>query len=165
MSRSFKRRFIDEVTALLCSVSVTPEPGQTLVSQPLHDAIGEIQDEVDKARTNWHLTAALTGVKSHIVSIEPGRTVGAPFWAEERAEDEPSVYAILDGLHFRAAMRANVMPSGLSAYVATTDGIRVQHGEVDTDASPTSPTLRLIAEERTRIEAESTEAAAEARND
>lgn len=152
MSRSFKRMFAEAISDLLSSVCVTPQPGRTLVSQPLHDAIREIEAEVAKGRTNWSVVAALTGTKSYICGARPEDETEHHFWAEER-EDDVSVYMILDGLHFRAAMKANVMPSGLSAYCATPDGVQVRHGEVDTAASPTSPTLRLIAGERAKIEA------------
>jgi hypothetical protein len=153
MSRSFKRSFAEAISDLLSSVGVTPEPGRTLVSLPLYDAICEIRDEVAKARTNWHLVAALTGTKSYICTVDQGRTIADPFWAEERGDDGPSVYGTLDQLHFRVAMRANVMPSGMTVFVGTPDGIGKQSGEVDTSASPTSPTFRLIARERARIEA------------
>lgn len=152
MSRSFKRMFAEAISDLLSSVCVSPQPSRILISQPLHDAIREIEAEVTKAHTNWHLVAALTGTKSYICTLDQGRTVADPFWAEER-EDDVSVYMILDGLHFRAAMKADVLPSGISVFGRTADGIRVRHGEVDTNASPASPTLRLIAEERARIEA------------
>lgn len=153
MSRSFKQRFRRDVSYLLASISVDPERGHILVSQPLHDAIREIEAEVNSPRTNWHLVAALTGAKSYIVTVPHGRSCDDPFWAEERADDEPSIYGILDGLHFRAAMRANVLPSGMSVFGGTAEGIDVRHGEVDTQAAPASPTLRLVAEERARIEA------------
>ncbi|MEN6643993.1 MAG: hypothetical protein ABFE08_16270 [Armatimonadia bacterium] len=154
MSRSFKQRFRRDVSDLLASISVDPEPRRTLVSWPLFDALVEIEAEVNSPRTNWHLVAALTGAKSYIVTVPYGRSCDDPFWAEERADDEPSIYGILDGLHFRAAMRVGVLASGLSVFGGTADGVEIRHGEVDTQASPGSPTLRLIAAERARIEAD-----------
>lgn len=153
MSRSFKQRFIDEVTALLQSVSVTPKPGRMLVSRPLHDALIEIIAEVNRPRTDWHLVAALTGVKSYICGARPDDVTENHFWEVRSGDDGPSVYGVLDTLHFRAAMRSNVLPSGLSAFGRTGDGVGIQHGEVDTTASSSSPTLRLIAAERLQIEA------------
>lgn len=153
MSRSSKQRFADGISDLLASVSVTPEPGRTLVSQPLHEATREIEAEVGRPRTNWHLVAALTGVKSYICGARPGNENEHHFWEVRSGDDGPSVYGVLDTLHFRAAMRGNVLPSGLSVFGRTAEGVEVRHGEVDTSASTGSPTLRLIAKERARIEA------------
>ena len=157
MSKSLKQEIVTAVSDLLLSVSVTPEPGSTTVSRSLFDAIREIAAEVAKGRTDWHLVAALTGVKSYICGARPEDETKCHFW-EVRTEDEGrDVYAILDAVHFRAASHVGVLPSGVTAFIGTCEGMAVHSGEIDTSASSTSPTLRLIAEERARIEAGSAE--------
>ena len=165
MSRSFEQRIAASVADLLLSVAVSPEPGRTLVSQALYDAIREIEAEVTSNRTNWNLVAALTGVKSYIVTVEPSRTIGDPFWVEQRGEGEASVYAILDGLHHEVCHKLDRVPSGRTEFRDTPRGAVAVSGQVDASASPTSPTLRLIAEERARIEAGSARMLAEPRED
>jgi len=162
MSRSFKQDFAEAVSDLLSVTSVTPEPGRILVSQPLDDAIREIEAELARPRTNWHLIAALTAVKSYVCGARPDDEAENHFWEVRSGNEGRDVYGTLDSLHFRAAMRVGVMPSGISVYAGTTEGIGVRHGEVDTSASPASPTLRLIAQERARIEARHTPMTAEA---
>lgn len=144
---TFKQKFTEAIADLLASVSMTPAPSRTVVSQNLFDAIREIEVELTKDRTDWHLMAALTGVKSYLCTVQRGRTSRESFWSEERGEDEVSVYSILDGLHFRAASHVGVLPSGMTEFRGTCEGIAVHSGEIDTAASPTSPTLRLLAEE------------------
>ena len=78
MARSPKQRFIDEVNALLDSVSVTSKPDRTLVSHALHDALIEILAEVNRSRTNWQLVAALTGAKSYVVTTAVGQSCNDP---------------------------------------------------------------------------------------
>lgn len=151
MAKSSKQRFADEVSDLLQSVSVTPEAGRTLVSRPLHDAIREIEAEVGRPRTNWHLVAALTGVKSYICGARPDDVTENHFWEVRSGDDGRDVYRTLDSLHFRAASRVGVLPSGITVFGVTADGVGVQHGQVDTQTAPASPTLSLVAEERARI--------------
>lgn len=168
MSKSFKQQFTDEITDLLHSVSTAPEQsGCTLVSQPLYDAIREIEGEVTRARTNWSLVTALTGVKSYISGVTGKETWDDPFWEQipVTETEEPSIYGILDDLHFRASTKAGRLSSGSVLYFATPTGIAVEHGEVQTDINPESPTLRLIAEERARIEADAAKILAEQRDD
>lgn len=158
MSKSFKQQFTDEINDLLQSISVSPEPGRILVSQALYDAIREIEGEVTRTRTNWKLVTALTGVKSYISGVTGNETWDDPFWEQIPATgtDESGVYGVLDDLHHKASMEIGRMPSGMTMYSATPTGIAVEHGEVQTDINPESPTLRLIAEECAKIEADAT---------
>ena len=167
MSKSFKQQFIKDMIELVHSVSVSPEPGRILVSQPLYDAIREIEAEVTRDRTNWKLVTALTGVKSYISGVTGNETWDDPFWEQIPATEteEPSIYGILDDLHFRASTKVGRLSSGSVLYFATPTGIAVEHGEVQTDINPDSPTLRLIAEECARIEADAAKMAAKQRDD
>ena len=118
-------------------------------SRDLHVALTEIETELRRPRTNWHLVAALTGVKSYIAGKRGGPHGSVNhFWSKVHGQDGP--YRILDGLHHEASWRVQQMPSGMTESSGGPRGISKREGEVDTSFD--SPTLRLIAQEHAAIE-------------
>jgi hypothetical protein len=94
------------------------------------------------------LVAALTGVKSWISSGANGPDgVVNPFWSKPKGEDGP--YSVLDDLHHEVCWKVQRLPSGMTEYTSSGS----HHGEVDTSASPTSPTLRIMAQEAAELDA------------
>ena len=146
--KSSKQHFLDAITTL--QIRVASEGRYHRASRDLHAALSEIEAELLKPRTNWHLVAALTGVKSYISNRAKDRDGGVNhFWTKIHGQDGP--YSVLDTLHHDASWKVNQMPSGGTEYIGTPRGLQVRRGEVDTSASSSSPTLKLIAEEHAFI--------------
>lgn len=111
------------------------------VTEAVVAALDEVLAEVSKPRSDWHLVAALLSCKSYIC----GALVDGEPFCEDRDHNEAvlgegdSVYSILDGLQFRAAMLAHSLPAGMTVYSA--NGKQEEAYARDGD----SPTMRNIA--------------------
>ena len=83
-------------------------------------AVDEALAEVRRPRTNWYAVATLLSAKSYLCGA---MVEGDPF-CEDRLHNElvlgdgRSVYGILDGAQFQAAMLVGVLPSGMTCYTA-----------------------------------------------
>jgi len=143
-----KRMIIRKAQTLWNRMTVDPQGGGLVVSPATRDALGEAIGAMD--RSDWKLAAALLTVKSHLVG-QPSED--RPFWEDRERNDALSadgdVYQQLDHLQFIAAMRAGVIPAGMVVYSAAEGGgIVKQEAAVVGRGETTSPTLRLLAEER-----------------
>lgn len=117
------------------------------VTEAVVAAVGEVLDELRRPRSDWYRVAALLSCKSYLC----GAVVEAEPFCEDRDHNEAvlgdgvSVYSLLDGLQFEAAMMANVMPAGMTAYTA--QGKCEERYRLDVH----SPTMQSIALAERRV--------------
>ncbi|MEN6547898.1 MAG: hypothetical protein ABFE07_17820 [Armatimonadia bacterium] len=136
-----KQRMLDHLERLKLRLTTDWQGEGVRVTEAVVVAVDEVLAELQKPRTDWYLVATLLSFKSYVC--------GALFPNEPFCEDHEhnqtvlgegvSVYSILDGLQFRAAMLADVMPAGMTAYTA--GGKHEERYPRDEG----SPTLRNIA--------------------
>ena len=136
-----KQRMIERLTHLRSLLTTDWESDGVRVTEAVVVAVDEVLADLRQWRTGWYRVATLLTCKSYVC--------GAMFPGEPFCEDNEhnqsilgegvSVYSILDGLQFRAAMLAKVMPAGMTAYTA--EGKEEERYPRDGD----SPTLRKIA--------------------
>lgn len=136
-----KQRFLERLTHLRSLLTTDWEDDGVRVTEAVVTAADELVAELHKPKSDWYLIATLLTCKSYVC--------GAAFPGEPFCEDNEhnqtvlgegvTVYSILDGLQFRAAMLARVMPAGMTVYTA--EGKDEERYPRDGD----SPTLRNIA--------------------
>lgn len=136
-----KHRFVDRLTHLRSMLTTNWESEGVRVTEAVVVAVGEVLAELRKPRSNWYVTATLLSFKSYVCGTA---FPGEPFCEDSNHNqtvlgEGVTVYSILDGLQFRAAMLANVMPAGMVAYTA--EGKEEERYPHDGN----SPTLRNIA--------------------
>jgi len=103
-------------------------------------AVDEALAELERPDVRWPVLATLLRVKSYVCG---GRAKGEPFCEDSDHNDSvvgASVYSVLDGLQFRAAMAAGMMPAGMAVFHA--DG-SVRSEPLDTTLVE-SPTIGLM---------------------
>ena len=144
MSKMSFRRMGREVENLR-SRAVSPSFPGVRVS---YDVLQAIEDAlVAVKRKDWSLLSRVLAVKSYMVGeLAPD---DEHHFREDHSHNEEvlgeSVYSLLDGLQFEAAMNADVLPAGTTAFIANGDGtIRKEEAEVGGDELPT---LALIRQE------------------
>ena len=140
---TFKHRFTREIGLLACHCASDGSTNYHVISQPLHDALEEILEELARPRSNWRRIAALCGVKSFIADRAKRADGGKNhFWSKLNGNDGP--YSVLDRLAHEAASYAHVVPAGRTEFITTEKGI----GRRESDISGSSPTLTLMRQER-----------------
>ena len=133
--------FSAELRALRQRLTVDWSAPGLRVTPPVVVAVDEALAELERPKVRWSVVATLLRAKSHLCGQE---MPGEPF-AEDAVHNEStggaSVYAVLDGLQFTAAMAADMLPAGMA--VMYSDG---SAAEERLDATVTdSPTVRLMA--------------------
>ena len=133
---------------ILNRMVTNPEQGGCLVSPALKEAV---QEAIAVALTgDWGRLAALLRVKSYVCGVQglPPNEFEEPFWEDTSrfGDDQPTVYSLLDGLQFRAAMRAEVIPSGITVYGVLVGGTLTRDEAPPHPVEDASPTIRLMRE-------------------
>lgn len=136
-----KQTFVQNLEELRAALTTDWQADGVRGTDAVVTAVEEVLTELRKSRSNWYRVATLLTCKSYLCG---SMLQGEPF-CEDRDHNEAvlgegvSVYSILDGLQFRAAILAGRMPAGMTAYTA--DGKEEEDYPRDGD----SPTMRNIA--------------------
>jgi hypothetical protein len=145
MSKMSFRRMKTELESLRSRMTTVPSAPGVRVSAELIQAVDDALTAV--RRKDWGLLARVLAVKSYLVEglAEDGEHRFREDGATSVAVLGGTVYSLLDGLQFEAALNADVLPAGMTAFVANGDGtIRKEEAEVGGDELPT---LALIRQE------------------
>lgn len=136
-----KQRFIERLEDLRRRLTTDWQSDGVRVTEAVVTAADEVLAELHKPRSDWYLIATLLTSKSYLC----GQLLDGEPFCEDNEHNQTvlgegvTVYSILDGLQFKAAMTANVMPAGMTVYSA--EGKAEERYPRNGD----SPTLRNIA--------------------
>lgn len=115
-----KQRVAQTLTNLRPLLTTDWQADDARVTDAVVTAVDEALAEIRRPRTNWYAVATLLSCKSYLCGA---LVEGEPF-CEDRDHNElvlgegGSVYTVLDGAQFAAAMLADVLPAGMTAYTA-----------------------------------------------
>lgn len=115
-----KQRFIERLEDLRSRLTTDWQGDGVRVTEAVAIAVDEVLAELHRSRSNWYLIATLLSSKSYLC----GALVEEEPFCEDLENNREvvgegvSVYTIMDGLQFRAALLAGVMPAGMTAYTA-----------------------------------------------
>lgn len=136
-----KQRFVERLGELRSGLTTDWQGEGVRVTEAVVLAVDEVLAELHKPRSDWYVIATLLTAKSYLC----GALLPDEPFCEDRGHNEQvlgegvSVYSTLDGLQFRAATFANVMPAGMVAYTAAGKEEELYPRDGD------SPTMRSIA--------------------
>lgn len=136
-----KQRSLERLTQLRSLLTTDWHGEGVRVTEAVVTAADEVLAKLHKPKSDWYLITTLLSSKSYLC----GQLLDEEPFCEDNEHNQTvlgegvTVYSILDGLQFRAAMLAKVMPAGTTAY--TSAGKEEEAYPRDGD----SPTLRDIA--------------------